>query len=65
MDMRQRLLDERWRKNFNRSLHVGTKEQLDEAYKMYTNYEKARISGKFAVNCGFMMDEAMRDDDDE
>lgn len=42
-DMRNRLLEERWKKDFNKVLHVGSKEQVEEAYRKYVESEKERI----------------------
>ena len=56
-DMREMLLNEKWTKDFNRVLHVGSKSELDKAYKRYADLERARISGKLVID--------LPDDEDE
>ena len=41
--MRERLLNERWKKGFNTTLHVGPKEWVDAEYKKYADAEYAKI----------------------
>lgn len=56
-EMREMLLNEKWTKDFNRVLHVGSKSELDKAYKRYADLERARISGKLVID--------LPDDEDE
>ena len=49
-DMRNRLLEERWTKDFNKKLYVGTKDYIDDCFDIYKRKEEARIHNKLFVN---------------
>lgn len=48
-DMRNYLLKERWDKEFNKKLHVGTREQIKKSYDYLVSREKAKIDDKLFV----------------
>lgn len=49
-DMRNRLLEERWTKDFNKKLYVGTQDYIDECFDIYKHKEEARIHNKLYID---------------
>lgn len=48
-DMRKHLLKERWDKEFNRKLRIGTHKQINDSYEYLVAKEKAKIKNKMFV----------------
>ena len=46
-EMRERLLDELLRRNFNKTKHTGTKKQIEKEYQQYKKRELTRAKGYF------------------
>lgn len=41
--MREKLLDAKWRKEFNQALHIGTPEYIEKSYQDYVDNEREKI----------------------
>ena len=48
--MREFLLNRKWKKEFNQTLHIGTPEYIEQSYKEYTDGEKDKIKDFFKTS---------------
>ena len=48
--MREILLEKLMRKNFNKTKHEGTKEEIEEEYQKFKQIELERAQGKFVLD---------------